>query len=505
MTTTDVAATTATPGVPATREPDTRAQDDRSPAAGTGTPGRESELLIPRSLTDRGNAKLFQHLYGDDFRYVPGLGWYRWAGHRWAFDAEAHAVSEAAFELAENLATRDPNERFTAQELRRNIKRTLNDQGNQALIRVAKKMPAFQLAADRLDADPYALCTPEGVVDLRTGVLRAPHPSQFHTRVALCAPRPMPTPMWDTYLTDTFGRGPKGAALTAYMQRVMGYTITGLTSAQVLPFLHGDGGNGKSVLVGVLQRLLQDYADTAPHDFLMAKQYSDHPTELADLQGRRLIVCSELNPGARFDQARMTLLTGSDRIKARKVRQDGFSFWPTHTLWLLGNHRPAVPAGGRGFWRRLRLIPFEYTATRVITDLDVRLVESEGPGILYWIIQGTVKYLNGDDPHLKNSDAVAAATRDYAQAEDTFGRFLADCCKLGDPGAHRTEQRTLRLAYEAWCEDEGVDAIKPRYFGEKVRLAIKHPPGTSLPTSNGRKIFKGIALTNPPAEKQGPS
>ncbi|MEU1569088.1 phage/plasmid primase, P4 family [Streptomyces mirabilis] len=463
------------------------------------------EALVPWSLTDRGNAALFQRLYGQDFRYVPGIGWYRWAGFRWALDLEARAVSEAAFELAENLSLRDPSECFTTQQLRRHINRSLNDQGNSALVRVAKKMPAFHLPADALDRDPYALCTPDGVVDLRTGALRPPHPSQFHSRAALCAPRPMPTPMWDQYLLDTFGPGPQGRALTDYMQRVMGYTITGLVSAQILPFLHGEGGNGKSVLIGVLQRLLGDYADTAPHDFLMAKPYSDHPTELADLQGRRLIVCNELNPGARFDQARMTLLTGSDRLKARKVRQDFFSFWPTHTLWLVGNHRPAVSAGGKGFWRRLRLIPFERSVTRVITDLDAVLVEAEGPGILHWIIQGTLKYLNSDDPHLKNCDQVSAATRDYAHAEDTFGRFLADCCRLGAPGALQTEQRTLRLAYEAWCEEEGLDPVKPRLFGEKVRRAIKHSPGTELPKSNGRKIYKGIALITPPTSSQGPS
>ncbi|GLF98224.1 DNA primase family protein [Streptomyces yaizuensis] len=476
--------------------------DPLPPAPGESGPA--AVPLVPRSLTDRGNATLFQRVYGEDFRYVPNLGWYRWAGYRWAVDVEARAVSEAAFELAENLSPRDPSERFTARQLARHINRSLNDQGNSALIRVAKKMPAFHLAAEALDRDPYALCTPDGVVDLRTGVVREPHPSQFHTRSALCAPREMPTPMWDQYLLDTFGPGPKGRALTGYMQQMMGYTITGLVSAQVLPFLHGDGGNGKSVLVGVLQRLLADYADTAPHDFLMAKAYSDHPTELADLQGRRLIVCNELNPGARFDQARMTLLTGSDRIKARKVRQDFFSFWPTHTLWLIGNHRPAVPAGGKGFWRRIRLIPFEQNVTRVISDLDVLLVEAEGPGILHWIVQGTGKYLNGDDPHLKNSAQVAAATRDYAQAEDTFGRFLADCCRLGDPATLRTEQRTLRLAYQSWCEDEGVDPVPPRRFGENVRRVIHHPAGTGLPTSNGRKIYKGIALTNPPAPAQGP-
>lgn len=464
-----------------------------------------AEPLVPRSLTDRGNATLFQRVYGNDFRYVPYLGWYWWTGVRWAFDAESRAVSEAAFELAENLSPRDPSERFTAKRLQRHIDRFLNDQGNQAMIRVAKKMPAFHLAAEDLDRDPYVLCTPEGAVDLRTGVLRAPHPSQFHTRITLCAPRAMPTPMWDRYLTDTFGRGTKGRTLIDYMQRVSGYTATGLVSAQILPFLHGDGGNGKSVLIGVMQRLLGDYADTAPHDFLMAKPYSEHPTELADLQGRRLIVCSELNPGARFDQARMTLLTGSDRLKARKVRQDFFSFWPTHKLWLIGNHRPSVPVGGKGFWRRLRLIPFEQSVTRVITDLDVQLVEAEGPGILHWIIEGARKYLNSNDPHLKNSDQVAAATRDYAASEDTFGRFVTDCCKLGDPETLRTEQRTLRLAYEAWCEDEGVDPLETREFGKRVRHAIRHPAGESLPTSNGRKIYRGLALTNPPAPAQGPS
>lgn len=164
-------------------------------------------------------------------------------------------------------------------------------------------------------------------------------------------------PRWDRFLTDTFGDDDQGAEMIRFLHLLLGYSLTGDVGAQVMPFLFGSGKNGKSVLLDVLIKLLGDYADAAPPGFLMARPFEGHPTDLAELHGRRVIVCSEVKPGDRFDEARVKLLTGGDRIKARRMRQDFFSFAPTHKLWLLGNHRPEVGTGGYAFWRRMRLIP----------------------------------------------------------------------------------------------------------------------------------------------------
>ncbi|MFD0479965.1 hypothetical protein ACFQ0B_76405 [Nonomuraea thailandensis] len=147
-----------------------------------------SEGLLPDSLTDRGNAKLFVHLYGRDFRHVPGMGWFRWAQHRWVLD-ESDAVMWSAGEMAEQLAVFDPRGRYSSAELRRHRRRALSTTGMHALLAQAKAAPGMVLEAARLDADPYALCTPAGVVDLRVGTIMAPDPlKQPHSRSTTVSP-----------------------------------------------------------------------------------------------------------------------------------------------------------------------------------------------------------------------------------------------------------------------------------------------------------------------------
>lgn len=296
-------------------------------------------------------------LYGRDYRHVPGMGWYKWDKTRWQVD-EDDTVLWAAGDLAEAMATIDPHGMHSAHELRRHRKRALSTTGINAMLTQAKSAPDIVLNAARLDADPYALCTPAGIVDLRTGLVHPPDPNKdFHSRSTSVGAEEMPTPRWERFLRDTFGEDTEGEEMIDFLHLLLGYSVTGDVGAQVLPFLFGSGKNGKSVLLDVLIKLLGDYADAAPPGFLMARPFEGHPTDLAELHGRRVIVCSEVKPGDKFDEARVKLLTGGDRIKARRMRQDFFSFTPTHKLWLLGNHQPEVGTGGFAFWRRMRMIP----------------------------------------------------------------------------------------------------------------------------------------------------
>jgi P4 family phage/plasmid primase-like protien len=322
----------------------------------------------------------------------------------------------------------------------------------------AKSAPGMVLNAARLDADPYALCTPDGIVDLRTSLVKTPDPNKdFHSRSTSVGPQQMPTPRWNRFLTDTFGDDAEGHEMIGFLQLLLGYSVTGDVGGQVLPFLFGSGKNGKSVLLDVLMKLLGDYADAAPPGFLMARPYEGHPTDLAELHGRRVIVCSEVKHGDKFDEARVKLLTGGDRIKARRMRQDFFSFEPTHHLWLLGNHRPEVGTGGFAFWRRMRLIPFERVVSdnRKIDNLADILVTEEGPGILGWLIDGARRYLAGDKD-LTGPARVRIATTAYAETEDHTGRFFGECCTLAPE--LRAEQAGLYAAYKTWCQNEGAPA-----------------------------------------------
>ncbi|MGW1991331.1 DNA primase family protein [Embleya sp. NPDC001921] len=467
---------------------------DTAPATATPGPGGATSLgLVPDSLSDRGNAKAFVALYGADFRHVPGLGWYRWAGHRWQLD-EDDTVLWAAGDMAETLATSDPHRTHSDAELRKHRRRSLSTSGLKSLLMQAQAAPGMVLRAEHLDAEPYALCTPGGVVDLHTGAVAAPDPEKHnHSRSCTVAPSSMPTPRWNRFLTDTFGDDAEGAEMIDFLHLLLGYSVTGDVGAQIMPFLYGLGKNGKSVLLDVLVTLLGDYADAAPPGFLMAKPFEGHPTDLAELHGRRVIVCSELKPGDRFDEARFKLLTGGDRLKARRMRQDFFSFEPTHKLWLLGNHRPEVTSGGFAFWRRMRLVPFE----RVVADehrvdnLAQVLVSEEGPGILAWLVEGARRYLTGDRD-LTGPPRVRVATHAYAETEDHIGRFVDERCTLA--AGMRAEQTGLYAAYRTWCGFEDTSPVSARAFAARIRETVGLTSPRQMTTSNQRKYYPGIGL-----------
>ncbi|WP_369228579.1 phage/plasmid primase, P4 family (plasmid) [Streptomyces sp. R39] len=449
--------------------------------------------LLPDSLSDRGMAKLFVKLYAGDYQYVPGLGWYRWDSTRWQVD-EDDTVLWAAGDLAESIALSDPQGLHSAQALQQYRRRALSTAGINAMLAQAKSAPGMVLNAALLDADPYALCTPEGIVDLHTGLVKSPDPARdFHSRSTAVSPRQVSTPRWERFLADTFGDDAEGREMIGYLQLLLGYSVTGDVGGQVMPFLFGSGKNGKSVLLDVLMKLLGDYADAAPPGFLMARPYEGHPTDLAELHGRRVIVCSEVKPGDRFDEARVKLLTGGDRIKARRMRQDFFSFEPTHKLWLLGNHRPEVGTGGFAFWRRMRLIPFERVVPdhRKIDNLADILVTEEGPGILGWLIDGARRYLGGDRD-ITGPERVRIATNAYAETEDHTGRFYDECCVLGPD--LRAEQTTLYAAYKTWCQNEGAPIMSSRAFASRTRELVGLASPKEMILSNQRKHYPGIRL-----------
>ncbi|MFI2380218.1 phage/plasmid primase, P4 family [Streptomyces sp. NPDC018964] len=462
--------------------------------------GSMTAVPLPPSLTDRGNARLFAQRYRDQFRHVEGLGWFTWDGYRWKRAGGEKAALWAAGEMAEDLPTTDPHGVFNDRELARHKRRTLSTTGIQALLTQAKASPDLSVDPDALDGDPYALCTPAGVVDLHTGHIHKPDPNRdFHSRATSVAPQRMNTPRWHRFLADTFGDDDVGREMISFLHLLLGYSITGDVGAQVLPFLHGEGKNGKSALMDVLLQILGDYADAAPPGFLMDRgAFSEHSTELTELHGRRLVVCSELKPNDKFDEARVRLLTGGDKIKARRMRQDYFSFTPTHHLWLLGNHRPEVSVGGFAFWRRIRLLPFTRTvpAERRIDNLAFELVRDEGPGILQWLIEGARRYLATRDP-LDGPDQVRLATTAYATTEDHIGRFLTECCTrdTAGPADLRVEQGLLYARYQNWCStEEGIRAATARTFATRVRSELSLASPADMIKSNGRKYYPGLAL-----------
>jgi P4 family phage/plasmid primase-like protien len=446
------------------------------------------------SRTDDGNALRLIDDYGRQFRRVADMRkWFVWDGCRWALDYEDRAIRQATRELARELPTgSEEDKRF-----RRN---SMSAVGISGCVRVAETDPRVSIRAAELDAHPELLNTPSGVVDLRTGEIRPHDPGLLLTRItAYPIDLDAPHPRWDAFLAETFP-GQAGPELIGYLQRLAGLALMGSVREHVLPFAWGKGANGKGVITLVLQGLLGDadnggYAVSAPDGFLMAGRDNVHPTEIARLRGARLVVCSEQTGGKRFDESKVKRLTGGDVLTGRFMRGDFFDFRPSHLVWVLSNHLPAVREGGPAFWRRVRLIPFKHVVPedQRIDDLDQQLLEAEASAILGWATRGAVEVLAGG---LADPAAVIKATEEYQVSEDTVASFVRDECLLGPN--YWCKISDLRARYERHCEEMGAEPLSGKALG--MRLTNEYPVTSNKHTKLKVRTYVGIALQGPDDE-----
>lgn len=437
--------------------------------------------------SDDANALKLVDAHGQEIRYVTDRGrWITWNGHRWEWaPASGGHVREYAKKVARGLP--EDNEKALTHK-----KRSLSAVGTTAMILQAETDDRITIPLDDLDAHGHELNTPAGIVNLRTGQIDPPDPARLHTRSTAVSPdSARPTPRWDAFLADTFaGQDPD---VLPFLQRLVGYSATGTVTHHVLPFLHGPGGNGKSVFLDVLRALLGDYAGSAPARFLMAGP-TQHETEIARLSGLRFVVASEINQNDKFDEAKVKLLTGGDALTARFMRQDHFTFTPTHHLWLMGNHQPKVESGGESFWRRLRLVGFTNTVPddKKIDNLAETLITEEGPGILAWVIQGAIDALASG---INAPESVMAETAQYASEEDALSRFITDRCVIVDSPAAQTTTSALYADYTRWCAREGEKPLDARWLGRELRT--KH--GIQTGRTKSSRYYQGILLAEKPA------
>jgi putative DNA primase/helicase len=414
--------------------------------------------------SEDGHAQQLIATYGEMLRYCPERErWLTWTGHLWAWQSKSGGdVREYAKKVARILPAGDTGS--TGHK-----RRSLSAAGVSACLMQASTDPRVVVHIDRLDADPWTLNTPAGLVDLRTGNISTPQPDSLVTKTTTVAPiADAGSDVWDAFLADTFGGDQE---MAGYVQRLFGISLIGHVLEQVLPFAHGLGANGKSTLLEAVMHAVgvgeSGYSIAAPAEMLMIRKHSEHPAELAQLAGARLVVCSELDDGQRFAEAKMKQLTGRDRINARFLYGQPFTFAPSHTIWLLGNHRPQAMTGGMAFWRRVKLIEFAHTVPTERRDpaLGDKLAAAAGH-ILAWVIAGAVDYhAHG----IREPDSVAKATAAYAEDQDTVARFLEDLVQLTPTNqAARVPGKTLRAAYEAWCGSEGESPVSPKRLTQEL-------------------------------------
>lgn len=436
-------------------------------------------------LTDDGNAHLLIEQYGSVIRFCPESGkWLSWQGKswEWAHGKNGGIVREYSKRIARSLSDAD-------KDAMRHRRYSLSAMGTTNMLTQAATDPRIAIRINDLDNRPFELNTPDGIVDLRTGQLMAHNPDNLHTRMTLVGPDfDADKGEWQKFLATTFAGHED---IVPYIQRLAGYSASGVVGEHLLPFAFGSGRNGKGVFLETIRETLGDYGLGTPNSFLMAHQYAQHETEIARLSGARMVICSEVNIEDRFDEAKVKQLTGGDVLTARFMRKDHFTFKPTHKLWLMGNDQPAVSNGGPAFWERLRIIPFANTVARAdrIVDLQEKLVTEHGPAVLAWVITGALGYFSMGG--LQEPKSITSATEDYAGSQDSVTQWFEQCCQLSS--AHVKQDKSIvKHSYEQWCKREGLTPVNKTRFGNELK---NHHGVTSHPTPiKGKRFYTNLIL-----------
>jgi putative DNA primase/helicase len=447
--------------------------------------------------SDLGNAQRVVARHGHDLRYVhPWKTWLVWDGRRWAQDTTAEAVrrvkdTQAALyqfaaqqigELGDVGDDEDRKRQLAA--LTALLKHALKWEDAAriaASLELARSEPGVPALPGDLDADRWLFNVTNGTLDLRTGRLRDHRREDLITRLSPVAYDPAAAcPLWLRFLDRIMGGN---ADLIAYLQRVVGYGLTGDVSEQALWFFYGKGANGKSTFLGTVLALLGDYGMQAVSELLMVKHHESHPTERADLLGKRLVATIETEEGKRMAEALMKQMTGGDKVRARKMRQDFFEFDPTHKIVLAANHKPAIRGTDHAVWRRIKLVPF--TVTIPEEEKDKRLSEklkAELPGILAWALRGCLDWQRHG---MGEPDEVRQATAAYQAEQDTVAKFLSECCVLHAEAKVRVS--ALFDAYVNWSGDKFT--TQPAFRQRLEAMGYDSRQGTG-----GYYFWRGIAL-----------
>jgi putative DNA primase/helicase len=326
------------------------------------------------------------------------------------------------------------------------------------MIELAKSEEGIAIGPEALDPYPDLITCPNGVIDLSSGALLPHERSDMSTR--LCPTHYVPgatCPAWDAFLGQIMAGD---ASMVAFLRAAIGYSIAGRPSREILFLAHGLGANGKSTFLRTLATVLgNDHACTLSADVLMAhgSGFGEHPTAIATLHGKRLAVAIETEAEKTLAEGLIKSITGGDKIRTRRMREDYWEFDPRHVIWLASNHRPNVRGADLGIWRRILLIPFEVTIPEAQRDLGLRerLESTEAAGILAWAVRGALDVW-AVPPHVDGAQA------GYREEQDRLREFLADCIRRVE-GATVPAIAVWQL-YRVWCGERDDKPMRRQTF-----------------------------------------
>lgn len=467
---------------------------------------------ITHECSDLRNAERFVEMHGDDVRFIHAWGKFLvWDGRRWAVDECGRAMALAT-DTARAMLANATDELNVAQKAFADLKASGDEEGAaraerrmkiarqafshavktqsagrlHAMLDLSKSNPSIAVKHDELDANPWLLNVANGTVDLRTAELRPHNRSDLITKLAPVAFDTTATcPTWDTFLHSAQAGNEE---MLSFLRRSRGYMLTGRTTEHALFFFFGPSGTGKSTYFVTLHELLGDYAARAPRGLLSLAKGERHSTGLTMLHGSRFVSCGEVQENEVLDEALIKDVTGGEAITARRMREDDWTFVPTHKLVIPGNHKPIIKNFDDAMRRRLRLVPWTVKPAHADKTLPDQL-RAELPGILADAVRGCLEWQRDG---LGEPLAVRDATDEFQEESDLLAEFFRLHVTF-EPEA-RIPRKQLRVAYESYCEENGMRPVGAKKVAAKLRGNGVTETSVRLPSGKVSDGWKGVRL-----------
>lgn len=454
----------------------------------TENTSRSAPAADDTTTSDVANARRLARLMAGEFVYVHGgHGWCKYRTGLYSRCTRGEHMETA--KALGGLILREANS-LDPEKMKKTMAqatRAMSAAGIAAALSLAQSDPQIAIDPTEMDSDPDLLNTENCIVHLPTGEALPHSPTmimgrQCHAPYIVNAPRPL----FDRFMLEI---SKNDTEWVDYMQRLVGYTISGRVNEEIIIFLLGWGANGKSVFSNVIRRILNSYAGSVPANFLMVSNRDGEAAtpSLAQLPGVRLAQANEVEAGSRLSAQAVKVAASSDAIAARHLHKAAFEFVPTHTLWVRGNHKPIITDTDDGIWRRIRLVPFDRQFGP--DEKDVRLEEklmTEAPGILAWMVQGHREYLRRG---LSPAKRVADASINYRKESDLVAQWISERTESGD--ASQCPQSEAYQDYREWCSEQGLQRpMTKRSF--TLSLAERGFASGQESTGARRRVYVGF-------------
>ncbi len=443
------------------------------------------------SFDDTGNAERFTDTFGEKIRYsYISKTWLYYDGRKWCYDVTG-AIKRMADEVVDQMrddldfyvenAPQDMDTDDAEKAFMKHLKQSRSSRAKDSMVKEAQhRVP---ITTDQLDNHQSLLCTPNGIINLRTGELMPHDASKYITKITNCEyTDKIDYPLWENFLNDIFDGDTE---LIHYIQMAIGYSLTGSTKEDCAFFCYGTGRNGKSTFLDLISDALGDYATNIQPETIMVKPNTSGPTgDIARLKGARFVTSAEPNEGVRLNEGLLKQLTGGDKVTASKKYENEFEFYPEFKMWMSTNHKPVIRGTDVGIWSRIRLIPFTVRIPDEKIDRNLKYkLKQELPGILKWAVDGCLMWQR--EGLGKIPSAIAQATGEYKSEMDVISGFIDACCIVGEG---REIDRDMYEAYLRWAKSSNEYEMSSRKFNTEMLKRFERYP------TNGKRAYKNIRL-----------